>query len=354
MLTILAFIAVLALLVLSHEFGHFIVAKWSGMAVEEFGFGFPPKLFGWQKNGTLYTVNLLPLGGFVRIRGEDDGDVSEGSFHGSAMWKKIAVIVAGVTMNMVMAIVLLTIVFSVGTMRIDTTDHRGDQRITVAGVVADGPASKADIKEGDVIREISSGDDREIIDARDDLPTFTHAHRREPMTLKYERDGVMKEVTLMPDPASEGALGIYIVPLEFIKTDPIHAFGFAIREACTMVWYVIKALGDLIGELFGGEGVPGGVAGPVGIAQIAGDSARAGIITFLELVAVLSVNLAVMNMLPIPALDGGRFVFLVVEALRGRPFPEHIPRIAHTIGFFLLMALLVAVTYHDIAKLVSR
>ena len=351
MLTIAAFIFVLALLVLSHEYGHFLAAKKNGMLVEEFGFGFPPKIFGWVRNGTQYTFNLLPLGGFVRIKGEDDADMSEGSFHAAPIRKQMAVIVAGVAMNMALAVVLLTIVFSVGTVRVNTTDHRGEQRITVAEVVTDGPAARAGITEGDIITDVWSGDDHEIIDARDDLPTFTHAHRREQITIRYLRESEARDITLTPDASGEGALGIYIVSLEFIKTDSIHAFGFAIRESFVMAWYVIQALGDLVGSLFGGAGVPGGVAGPVGIAQIAGESARAGFITLLELIAVLSVNLAVMNLLPIPALDGGRLFFILIEVVRGKPFPEHIPRIAHTIGFMILMALLLAVTYSDIVRL---
>lgn len=352
MLTIIAFVFVLGLLVLSHEYGHFLAAKMSGMDVEEFGFGFPPKLFGWFHNGTQYTVNALPIGGFVRIRGEDDADISQGSFHAASFRQKLFVIVAGVTMNMVLAIALLTFVFSIGTVRIDTDDSRGEQQITVAEVVVGGPAAVAGIIEGDVITEVWSGEDHEIIDGRDDLPKFTHSHRLEEITIRYTRKGESFDIAIMPNPTSEGALGIYTIPLEFIKTDPIHAFGFAIRESFAMVWYVIRALGDLVMGLFGGAGIPGGITGPVGIAQIAGESARAGYVTLLELIAVLSVNLAVMNMLPIPALDGGRVMFMIIELVRGKPFPEHIPRVAHTIGFLVLMGLLLAVTYSDIVGLI--
>ncbi len=344
--TLILFLLTFTVIIAVHEFGHYWTARLLGMKVLEFAFGFPPRLAAIRHAGIDYSINAIPFGGFVRILGQDDftihqaGEGDVGSFTSKPWWAQAIVLAAGVTMNMVLALVVLTIAFATG-----TTASTGDVR--VRSVATDSPAQKAGIQVGDIVRSI---DGRQIMTSQAKL------HPDREVTLEIERNGrPLAPITAVPraePPEGEGPLGIGLEEVQGAKT---LALPDAFREAVSLSGQVVVQIAELPGQLLAPRTATGGptVGGPIEIFRITGQVAQSGIPTFLKLVGVLSVNLAVLNIVPFPGLDGGRLFFVLLRGIfRVRLSPQAEAAI-HAVGFVLLLLLLVVVSIADIRRVVG-
>lgn len=373
MATILLFVIVLGLLVFVHEFGHFIVAKKSGVHVEEFGFGFPPRIFGIRRGRdgayrivwgnkeqekdqpTVYSLNWLPVGGFVRITGEggEERDRRD-SFASRPLGVKIAIIAAGVIMNFVLAVVLVGIGLSIGTVRevpdnVSKYVHVSDRRLEVQAVVEGSPASKSDIRPGDRLQQVAGV----AVGTPDDFRSAVALRADVPMVVTIERDGSVRDIRVTPtilEQTGKPGIGIAFADVAMVRYPIWLAFPKAFVVSGQMVGMIFGTLGTVIHDLALGNKVSLDVAGPVGIAVMTGQAAKLGWLYLIQFVAVLSLNLAVINVFPFPALDGGRILFLLLEKARRRPLNQKIEALIHNIGFMLLLGLVALVTYRDLAK----
>lgn len=357
-MTILLFIIILAVLILSHEFGHFIIAKKSGIRVEEFGLGFPPRLFGIKKGETLYSFNLIPFGGFVKITGEDDTESHDsGSFGSKPFYLKAAVLVAGVAFNLLFAYFLFVVIIVAGiptALGDETPANARDIKILIEFVAPGSPAEQAGIQTRDIIQKLQAETDEIAISSESDIYTFTENHPGEIIRMTIARSGetITLPVTsrLSPGPG-EGRIGIVPVRVGIIS----HPLPQAFWEAAKIVWsttiLTLNVFGTLLGKIFAGNNVAGEVAGPIGIAVIVGQSLDLGFIYLLQLTAFISINLAIINIMPFPALDGGRLLFLIIELIIRRPLPKRFTQYANTIAFFLLLSLIILISISDVKKL---
>jgi regulator of sigma E protease len=362
-MTILIFFVVLFVLILVHEWGHFIVAKKTGMRVDEFGIGFPPKLFGIKKGETEYTFNLLPIGGFVKIFGEDAtdaahaekaGDSVSGSFTSKSKWAQTAVLIAGVSMNVLFAWFLFVVVMMMGTL---TAIEEGQQSesadLLITEVVSGSPAHQAGVPVG--AKVIGFGDGS--VDIAPSAFRELTARAEGPVSLTFEAAGEEKTVEIMPqsgivanDPDRQ-AVGLALSFVEVVKKPFLTALFDATAMTGNALVAITVGIGSLLADIAVLDADLSQVAGPVGIVGLVGDAAEFGFASLLMFTAIISLNLAVINLLPFPALDGGRLVFVAIEAVRRRPInPVWVARL-NTLGFILLMALMFAVTYSDIVKL---
>jgi len=370
-MTILIFLLVLSVLVLIHEAGHFFAARFFGVHVEEFGFGFPPRVFGWIKeNGkwrrvraqekgpfqkTVWSVNALPLGGFVRLKGEvTDGENDGNSFHTQSIWKRLVILFAGVLMNWVLAFVLFLVVFSFGSrsllLDLPVDAQVESRQVLIEGVAPDSPAERAHFVAGAEVLSIggihptSTSHAQALIKAQTE-ETF-------PMQISVDGEDRVEEIRAEYIPSYEmSGIGVALADVGVVSLPPIQA----VRASFYSVVGYSKVVAVTLAEVLRGFVIrkPSGIelSGPVGIAVISGQAARQGIISLLEFMAILSVNLAVLNILPIPALDGGRVLFLAIEKIRGRPMSRTVEAIIHNIAFFILIALILIVTAVDISRL---
>lgn len=367
MLTIIIFILILSLLVMIHELGHFIMAKRAGIGVDEFGFGLPPRIWGKKHKGTIYSINWLPFGGFVRLVGEDSTDASydaKNSFHTKSLLARIKVVLAGVFMNLILAVLLFYILlFSLGfkTSLPAFFEHKfkfvnQSTQVLVSDVSEGSAAKAAGIEPGDSIIEV----DGSPIYSTEDLQKAIRSNegKRLNVTLENAVNNQKRQVEVIPafnEAIKAPAIGVGLGELVVLNYDtlPQRLFSGFIHSYNTTD-YSLRVFGQLIGyAIKSGDITPisEGVSGPVGIAQITGQAVSLGWQSVLQLVALLSLNLAIMNVLPIPALDGGRFFFLLIEAVtRKRVYPV-IEKWTHTIGFAVLIGLILLVTYNDIVKL---
>lgn len=358
-LTIALFITILAVLILVHEFGHFIAAKGAKARVEEFGIGFPPRVFGAKYGETIYSVNLLPIGGFVKIFGEDGDDQRDPrSFGSKNLLTRALIVAAGVFMNLFLAAIILTIGHAIGLPQI--IDEKGAsaqvKNITmrVADISADSPASAADINPGDIIYAMRA-DSESIGDIKDaeDIQQFTSRHLAESVTLSLKRNGEVIAKTLVPrenPPKGEGPIGFSMVKIGQVSYPFYIAPWKGIESTALLTWGTLKGFGTIIADFARTGEFQGDLAGPVGIAVITGQVQQMGFIFLLQFVALISINLAVLNVLPFPALDGGRLLFLIVEKVKGSPVKQKYEKFAHTIGFSVLIVLMILVTLRDIGK----
>ena len=355
--TILLFIAVLAVLVLAHEFGHFIVAKKSGMKVEEFGFGFPPRLWGIKKGDTLYSVNAIPLGGFVKLKGESGEHAHESdSFASQSGLKRFLVLIAGVGMNLILAAVLLSIGFMVGLPsvideNVPASAHVSDQALRIMTVAPASPAERAGIQPGERLVNI----DGVTFASAEAARTYIGEHGNAGVHAVLERaDGVQYNVTLTSEDLKTVSgfhgVGIGLVETGLISFSPPIAVWEGVKATGRYTADIVLSFWDLLKSLVstGKAGVD--LSGPVGIAVLTGQAAQLGFSYLLQFTALLSINLAVVNVLPLPALDGGRLLFLLIEKVRGRSVDGMTEAIVHNLGFAFLMALVLFVTYHDFVK----
>ncbi|MFA5879286.1 MAG: RIP metalloprotease RseP [Candidatus Margulisiibacteriota bacterium] len=354
MISVIIFLIILSLLVFVHEFGHFTAAKKFGMKVDEFGFGFPPrarKLF--EKNGTLYTLNWLPLGGFVKIKGEagDSRDDSD-SFAHKKIWQRFIVLVAGVSMNFVLAWILLTIGFAIGLPQVvdDTNStYVTDAQIQVVSIEKDSPAESAGLELGDVIFKINDNEFSDI----GSLQNFIADQADNSLTINIKRgkEIIEKSITpkILPD-MERPVMGVGLVKTGTITYPLYRSVWEGAKATVFSTMQILFAFGNMIKNLFVNGSLGADIAGPVGIAVLTGQVVNLGFIYILQFAALLSINLAIINILPFPALDGGRVVFLLIEKVLRRPVDQKVEAIVHNLGFALLMLLVVVITFRDIGR----
>ena len=357
-MTILVFLIVLSVLVLAHEYGHFITAKKSGAKVEEFGFGFPPRFFSFKRNGTEFTLNLIPFGGFVKIFGElGDHKDSPGSFSGLKISKRAKIICAGVFMNLVLAFVLLSFVNLIGKPMIITENdaaYAKNIQLKVLDTAKDSPAFSVGVKSGDVVSELSfNGKSQTVLDADAFRKIIDEANGKE-VILKVKRGSESIDFKITPrinPPENEGAVGVSLAKVGLVKSKWYLFLWDGLKDTAMLFWLIITSLFLLFKTLIFEGRMMGELAGPIGIATITGQAYSMGLSYLLNLVALLSIHLAILNFLPFPALDGGRMVFLVFEKLRGKPVSQKIEQAVNLSGFVLLLALMAFITWKDIVKL---
>jgi regulator of sigma E protease len=359
LITIFVFLAILTVLVLIHELGHFLTAKGFGIKVEEFGFGFPPRVFGKKKGETIYSINALPIGGFVKLYGEDEagaGRISSGktvtkdldrAFFSKPIWQRIVVIVAGVTMNFLLAIIIATYLFTFQGI------PKLENNVLITEVVKGSPAQKAGIIKGDIVTQINS----ETVKTPENLVEVTKKSLGKEATVVVKRGDTTKIIKVVPRvnaPKNEGAMGVAIADNVIYQKYPFpQSIFYGTKQAIMDSKLVVLGFVDVIKTIFTQFTVPAGVAGPVGMAQLTGEFVKIGPSAVLSLVYMLTLSLAVLNILPIPGLDGGRLLFIVIEAVTRKKVNPRVESYAHMVGIILLLSFLALVSYKDIVRIIT-
>lgn len=341
-MTIIMLLAGITVLILIHELGHFLTAKWCKVRVEEFGIGFPPRLWSRKKGETRVSVNLLPLGGFVRLYGERRGEEAVDplrSFASQNAWRRALIIFAGVCMNFLFGWLLISFLLLAGS--------PGEAVIT--SVAPNSPAAAAELAPGDRVSGFS---------AADEFVSYVTGHRGEEISFEVrrgrgeaERTLAVRAVPRLAPPPGEGALGVTVADSGIPRVPFPLNFWEGLKTAGAILWFIARSLYQIAVQLMSAGRLAEGVVGPVGIAGIAGQAADVGIVYFLELLAMISLNLVVLNILPIPALDGGRLLFILIEKMKGSPVKARREELSHAVGFAILLLLMVALTARDITRL---
>jgi regulator of sigma E protease len=348
MLIFLIVIIGLSILILGHEAGHFFVAKIFGMKIDEFGFGFPPKIFGRKKGETEYSLNLLPFGGFVKIAGENEriesgleklsslpDEEKKRLFCFQPPHSRALVIAAGVFVNFLIGWLLISAVFMVGTPR----------ALIISQVLPGSPAAAAGFREGDVVKDYTGASD---------FIKFVNDNRGREISVYVLRGG--KELSLSATPRvnvgpNEGALGVAIAEAGMERQGFFSAISNGFKESLAVVGLTFQALYQLAANLILRGSLLAGVVGPVGIFSVAEETGRIGLIYLLQLVSLISLNLAVVNLIPFPALDGGRLLLILIEKVKGSPISQKTEAFVNGLGFALLVFLMVLITARDIGQL---
>lgn len=371
---ILVGLVVLVLLVTVHELGHAIMARRSGVVVEEFGIGFPPRAWAKKlKNGVLFTLNWLPLGGFVKLQGEHDAASRKGDYGAATFWQKTKILFAGVFVNWLVAALLLSVLALFGLPKIVENQFSvaGDtaiitESVQVTQLTPDYPAEKAGIKAGDKILSINGAPAGTVAQVIAD----TREQRGQTITVEYERDGERSQVQVPLRDADSAVFGAGLGQQEYIKaTWSAPIVGVVTTGQFT--WVTIESLGQLVGNFFGGlvgqlnpnsesrqvatdqlNEASASVAGPIGILGVIFPAAsEAGLGQVVFLAAIISLTLAVMNILPIPSLDGGRWFVTALFKVLKKPLTKEREEAIHGTGFMVLMGLVVIITIADVTKL---
>lgn len=354
-MTVILFLIVLAILIFVHELGHFLVAKACGIRVDAFALGFGPKIISKKVGEVTYSLNLVPFGGYVKIFGEDPNDEATNgpdrsrSFVHKPKWQQVSVLFAGIFFNFVFAWLLIAIAFSSGVLASmesypEYRNKMKDEHIVVTFVNEGSPAEEAGLKAGDTL----------LISSTEEFQTKVNDSQTNGVEIAYSRKGIESKATII---AEEGivegkyAIGIAMDDVATLQL-PIHT---SLAESARFTTHIIGAtftgLYDLVAGIFDGTSDLESVTGPVGIAGLIGDAAKLGFTYLLMFTAIISINLGVLNLIPFPALDGGRIFFVLIEAIIRRPIRPIIANSVNAAGFALLILLMVVVTYRDIAKL---
>ncbi len=338
-LTALIGIAVISIIVFTHEVGHFISAKLSGVKVEEFGMGFPPRLVSFQRGETRYSINAIPFGGFNKLSGEEDPDVP-GSLAGKSKGIRLLVLSAGSLMNILLALMLFSAIYLFPIPA--ATGH-----VEVMAIAPDSPAAFAGIETGDIILSVNA----QPVDSSDSLQQLiTDNLDKETTLLIQSPESAAREVRLIPrsePPKDEGAVGIAI------RTVKRYPFWQAIPLGATALFNAVIMWGSGLVSMFSGE-VSGSFMGPVGLVQLTGEVAAFGMLPLINLAANISLIIGIMNLFPLPAVDGGRITFLFLEWIRrGKRISPKTEGVVHLVGLGLLMLFLVAITFQDITRIIS-
>ncbi len=397
--TAIIFVLVLGLLIFVHELGHFMTARKLGIGVEEFGFGYPPRIFGilvtkkkknqklddsqdgqsvesniaksskrWKffwgnkikseelnrttEDPVVYSLNLLPLGGFVKILGENgEQSANPENFANQAAWKRSLVLSAGVIMNFIFAFVLLSIGFFLGLPQtIDQNtpkDKVSNQNVVIVEILPGSPAAEQGLKVNDTVLAI----DGETVKNTDEV--FSKIKVNQTLTLTIEREKAKQDIKIepkiMPD-QEKPVIGVAMVDTGVVKYGFFGSIWQGLRATVVLSGRVLEAFYALIANLLTKGQVSADLSGPIGVAVITGQVAEMGFIYLLQFAAILSINLGIINIIPFPALDGGRLLFVAIEKIRRKKVDEKIEGIAHNVGFILLMLLVAVITYRDISN----
>lgn len=384
LLTIVIFILVLSVLVFAHELGHFMTARRLGVKAEEFGFGFPPRALGVYRNkakkwrfvfgartyeslekstdeklhphskSTIYSLNWLPIGGFVKIKGQDGEEKNDkDSFAAQKIWKRLVILAAGVVMNVLLAWGLFSIGYIAGLPQVTDSVSKNaiisEPSVIIASVLPDSPAAVSGLQPGDIIRQVNG----QVISSESSLQEVIGGNNGQVVSLAVDRGGENLDILAAPSSKDGGraTIGVSIFASGTVRYPFFSAIIEGAKTTGIMLKEIVVAFVSLFANLFQGRPVADQFAGPIGIANITGEAARLGFIYLLQFTALLSLNLAIINILPFPALDGGRILFLIIEKLKGRPIKQELEILIHNIGFMLLIALIIFVTYKDIVRL---
>ncbi len=344
-------VPILFVLILIHEWGHFASARKVGIKVEEFGFGLPPRLAGFVHDGVVYSINALPIGGFVRMLGEDRASDDPASFNQKKPWERAFVTVAGATMNFIFAVLLL-IAVSAGYGRAVPT---GQAEIT--SVQQGSPAAEAGWRPGDVVVAVGG---TAVTEYRE-LTTLINQHRGQSVQVEVLRDGQRLTTTVSPrldPPPGQGATGVMIGPqVEYVRQPIWEAVPSGFASALRVSGAMLQGFGMMFQGLFNPAVNVGPVAGPIGMGQFVGEAVNQSPlplwVTLANLTALLSLNLFLVNLLPLPALDGGRLLFILIEVVRGRRINPNREGMIHLVGLVVLLALIMVISVFDIGRLMS-
>jgi len=351
MLSAIIILIGLSLLILVHELGHFIAAKKAGLLVEEFGFGFPPRIFAKKFGETEYSINWLPFGGFVRIYGERTVEAGESpkevigkeekidksrSFSHQSAWKRFVIMGAGIAINFFVGWILLSLVFMIGTR----------PAILITEVLDNTPAFSAGLMSGDVVLGFS--DDGEFI-------STMAGSAGEEVAFQVLRGNETVDINIVPrtveQAGGQGALGVMIAKAGVEGQSFFTAIYSGLKMSILGMGEILRAFGSLLADLFGHASIPANIVGPVGIFGIADQLGSLGFVFLLQLIGIISLNLAVLNFIPFPALDGGRILFLIIEKIKGSPLSAKAEIWANAVSFVFLILLMVVITGRDIINL---
>jgi regulator of sigma E protease len=349
---VIAFLSLIALMII-HEFGHFIIAKKFGVRVDEFGIGYPPRIFGKKIGETIYSINWIPLGAFVRIYGEEGGVDDYRSFQNLKIWQRVLIVIGGVAAFWITAIIIFSIVFGIGA-ALPVTDQDVPElinpQVIVTAVSANSPASQAGLKMGDVITEVKIKDLSVKIDKIGDFQKIIGENKGKEITLAINRSGKAVDFNLTPranPPAGQGATGVGLERMASFKKYPLY---YAPVQGAVYTWKTtvnaVEGLYSVFANLISQKGLPKGAefAGPLGITIFLANAASYGLGFFLYFIGTLSVLIAIFNLFPIPALDGGKLIFLLIEKIKGKPVSPQIEQVVTFIFFAILICLSIYIT----------
>ncbi len=358
LIIVTAFFSLIGLIIL-HELGHFVLAKKFGVKVEEFGLGYPPRLFGKKIGETIYSLNLLPFGAFVKIYGQEKRAKGPRSFGAKPFWQKALIILGGVVSFWIVAAILLSIVMGLGVPSMIDDEEGGilkDPKVQIISIVSNSPAEQAELKLGDAIKNVKC----QILDAEinkvKEVQESIDICKGQETVLTIQRGRDIFDVSLIPrisHPKEEGPMGVALVRTALKSYPWYQAPNEGTKATAALTIAVIRGWGMVFSSLFQGKGIPPGVeiGGPVRIFELFVDVGTLGVNYFLQFIALISISLALINILPIPALDGGWLLFLVIEKLRGKPLNDKIVQKISITFFFLLIALMIWITIKDIIRL---
>lgn len=365
---IIIFILILAILIIVHEYGHFIVAKKWGVRVDEFGLGYPPRakiLF--KRKGTVFTLNWIPFGGFVKIFGENPEDVSkdvveENVAPGVALTTKskfaqISVIFAGPLFNFLFAWLVILVTLFIGLpSSIDSKNQEfvTDSNIIVTEIIEDSPAEVADIRVGDVIQSVTLSGVIYNSLQEVDFSKYDATDTNIPLTLSLIRgeEQIEKEIQVGEYRVNEKpGIGVGLQEVGIYKPPFFMAIGESFRIVGGMIYQTAYGLADLVIDAFKGQADVSNLTGPVGIVALVGDASTLGFVYLLTFVALISINLGIINLIPFPALDGGRILFLVIEKMKGSPISAKVSNVLNAVGFIILIVLMIFITFRDVMGL---
>ncbi len=364
-MSIIIFIVILSVLVFVHELGHFLVAKKAGVKVEEFGFGYPPRaLTLGYKWGTRFSLNWIPFGGFVKILGEDETQPPSHKspdsikfFEVSKFWQA-AILAAGVKFNIIFAWILLSVAFMIGVPTPIDNDLAlpiSNPTLTVIGVLPGSPGEKANLKSGDKVLELKNENRTIVPDAPEVMMDFIQ-NSNGIVDFKILRNGETLNIEVVPDyhdilGQDRKVTGVYLDMVGIAKLSFFDSWWAGAKATLLFITNIFFGLVGLVKNIFIGSADFSQISGPIGIVGLVGEAGRFGLAYLLTFTAVISINLAIINLVPFPALDGGRLLFVGIEAVTRKKIPSNIFMILNTVGFFLLIALMIFVTIQDALKL---
>ena len=355
LLTLLFSFFVLVLLMIIHEFGHFIIAKKFKVRVDEFGIGYPPRMFGKKFGETLYSVNWIPLGAFVRIYGEEDGVEGSRSFNSLKIWKKVMIVIGGVAAFWLCSMVIFTLMFMIGSdLPISDQDAPGlsNPKLIIVQVADDSPAKNAGLKQGDEIKTVTTIDNHVFtVNKTNDFQSIINDNKGQPITITIQRNNDLVPINVVPRalaPQGQGVLGISLErTATLIEKQPFYMAPIkGVAYTFKMTWVALEGLYTVFQNLIFGRGLPQGAefAGPLGITIFLANALSYGPGFFLYFIGLISIFVAIFNVFPIPALDGGKLVFLLIEKIRGKPVSPQLEQKISALFFILLISLSIFVT----------